>query len=223
MATTTDLISGPETFAELLEQLGGIPAERVMLRPAPGTATEEDVVAAMALPRKRICELIDGVLVEKAMGTKEGMLGGIILQHFWNYLDEDDLGIALPGDSAFRLKIGLIRIPDVCFISWDRLPSGELPDEAISGVVPNLAVEVLSKSNTPKEMTRKLQDYFQAGVQLVWMVDPKPQTALAYTSATRSRYIGKDESLSGGKILPGFTLSLKSLFERGRRKKRKAR
>jgi Uma2 family endonuclease len=224
MATAIDYpVSYPETFADLLEQLGGIPPERVMLRPPPGTATEQDVIAAMELPRKRLCELIDGVLVEKAMGTKEGMLGGIILQHIWNHLDEHDLGIALPGDSAMRLRIGLVRIPDVCFISWDRLPEGELPDEAISGVVPNLAVEVLSKSNTPREMERKLRDYFQAGVQAVWMLDPRTETAQVYTSPTKARKIGKDQALSGGKLLPGFSLPLKELFARGRRGKRKAR
>jgi Uma2 family endonuclease len=129
----------------------------------------------------------------------------------------------LPGDIAVRLKIGLVRIPDVCFISWDRLPGGELPDEAIAGVIPNLAVEVLSKSNTPKEMERKLREYFKAGVQLVWLVDPKTQTARVYSSPTKVRRISKDQALDGGEVLPGFVLPLKELFNRGRRRKRKSR
>jgi Uma2 family endonuclease len=224
MATVTaEPASTPETFADLLEQLGGIPPERVMLRPTPGTATEKDVVVAMELPRKRLCELVDGVLVEKAMGTKEGLLAGLILYLIWNFLDQYDRGLALPGDSAARLKIGLVRIPDVCFISWDRLPGGELPDEAIAGVIPNLAVEVLSKSNTPKEMERKLREYFQAGVQLVWLIEPKTQTARVYSSPTKMRRINKDQALDGGEVLPGFVLPLKELFSRGRRRKRKSR
>jgi Uma2 family endonuclease len=82
---------------------------------------------------------------------------------------------------------------------------------------------VLSKSNTPREMERKLRDYFQAGVQVVWMVDPRIETAQVYTAPTKARKIGKDQALSGGKLLPGFSLPLKELFARGRRGKRRSR
>jgi Uma2 family endonuclease len=217
MATVTTAIESAETLADLVKQLGDIPLERIRLRPAPGTATEEDVVAALEAPRKRICELIDGVLVEKAVGTKEGLLAGIILHLIWDFLDRHDLGVAMPGDSAVRLKLGLLRIPDVCFISWDRLPRGELPDEAIASVVPDLAVEVLSKRNTRPEMRRKLREYFQAGVRLAWLIQPRTQTAEVYTSPTKVRRVGKDQVLDGGDVLPGFTLSLKRLFSRGRK------
>src|SRR5579884_3377201 len=118
-----------ETLADLVKQLGDIPLERIRLKPAPGTATEQDLVAALEAPRKRICELVDGVLVEKPVATKEGLLAGLVLQALWNYLDEHDLGVAVPGDSPLRLWPGLVRIPDVSFISWERLPGGELPDE----------------------------------------------------------------------------------------------
>src|SRR5438552_3940416 len=183
MATVSfESSTGPETFADLLAQLGGIPAERVFLRPMPGTATEADVLAALRRPRKRLCELVEGVLVEKVMGTKEGLLAGLILYLLWDFLESHDLGMAFPGDSPFKLKLGLVRIPDVCFISWDRLPTGELPDEAVASVVPDLAVEVLSKSNTRREMERKLRDYFQAGVRLVWFIDPRTETARVYTT-----------------------------------------
>jgi Uma2 family endonuclease len=119
--------------------------------------------------------------------------------------------------------MGLVRIPDVSFISWSRLPGGELPDEPIASVIPDLAVEVLSESNTPQEIERKLREYFQAGVRLVWVVDPKTQSATVYTSPSRSRKVGKEEALSGGKVLPGFLLPLKELFARARRGKRKSR
>jgi Uma2 family endonuclease len=218
MATAAIAVESVETLADLVKQLGGIPLERIRFRPAPGTATEEDVVAALEAPRKRICELVDGVLVEKAVGTREGLLAGIILHLIWDFLDRHDLGIALPGDSAVRLKLGLLRIPDVCFISWDRLPEGELPDEAVAGIVPDLAVEVLSAGNTKAEMDRKLREYFQAGVRLAWLIQPRTQTAEVYTSPKKLRRFGKDQLLDGGDILPGFTLSLKRLFSRGRKR-----
>jgi hypothetical protein len=69
----------PETVADLLARLGGIPPERIRMQPPPGLATEADVLAALAAPRKRLCELIDGVLVEKAMGFTEAVLAGAMI------------------------------------------------------------------------------------------------------------------------------------------------
>ena len=134
-----------DTLAATVKQLGGIPLHRILMKPAPGTATESDLLRLLEAPRKRICELVDGILVEKPMGTKDALLAGFIIHLFFDFLDEHDLGIVVGADGPLRLRLGLVRIPDVCFISWDRLPGGELPDEAIAGVVPDLAVEVLSR------------------------------------------------------------------------------
>jgi Uma2 family endonuclease len=213
----------PETMAEVLEQIGEVPLSRLPVRPPMGTATEKDVVDALERADKRLYELVDGYLMEKPMGTKEGLLASFIAHLLWAFLDEHDLGIVLGADGPIRLRLRLVRIPDVCFIPWERLPDGELPDEIIAGVVPTLAVEVLSESNTKSEMTRKLKDYFEAGVKLVWLIDPKSQTATAYTSPTKSQFVAQEEALGGGKVLPGFTLPLKDLFARTRRKKRKSR
>jgi Uma2 family endonuclease len=201
------------TVADLVRELGDIPLERIRRRPAPGTATEADVVGALEAPRKRICELVDGVLVEKVLATKEGMLAMVIGYFLLTYLSTNKKGLVLGADSPTRLRLGLIRIPDVCFISWERVPGDELPDEAITSVIPDLAVEVLSPGNTKKEMERKLKDYFQAGVRLVWLVQPKTQTAEVYTSPTKKRKIGKDQALDGGDVLPGFSLPLPQLFD----------
>jgi Uma2 family endonuclease len=213
----------PETFAELYRQIGNVPMERIRMQPPPGTATEEDVIAELDRADKRLCELVDGVLVEKAMGTREGLLGGLLGHFLWQFLEEHDLGLVLGADGPIRLRLGLVRIPDVCFISWGRLPGGQLPDEAIASVVPELAVEVLSEGNTKAEMERKLGDYFAAGVKLVWLVQPKTETATAYTSPAKGKRVGKEQVLGGGEVLPGFRLPLKDLFARARRRQRKSR
>jgi Uma2 family endonuclease len=222
VATVTELET-PETVADLLEKIGEVPLDRLPLRPPIGTATERDVIAALERADKRLYELVDGVLVEKPMGTKEGLLASFIAYLLWAFLEENDLGIVLGADGPIRLRLRLVRIPDVCFIPWERLPGDELPEEVIAGVVPTLAVEVLSEGNTKSEMGRKLKDYFEARVKLVWLIDPKKQTAAAHTSPTKSRAVEKDGVLDGGKVLPGFTLSLKDLFARARRRKRKPR
>jgi Uma2 family endonuclease len=208
-----------ETLADLLARLGNVPLSRVRFRPLPGTAKERDVIAARRSPKPRLCELIDRVLVEKAaVGSEEALLAGLILQQIWNYLDEHDLGFALGGDGIIRLWRGRLRIPDVSFFSWSRLPGGEFPSEAIASIVPDLAIEVLSRSNTKAEMALKLDDYFRAGTRLVWFVDPRTRTADVYSSATDFKHIGRSGKLSGDAILPGFSLPLAKLFSRIRRK-----
>jgi Uma2 family endonuclease len=210
-----------ETLADLVHRLGDVPLDRIMMHPAPGTATEADVIKTLEAPRKRICELVDGVLVEKAVGTTEGLLAGLIVHLLWDFLGASDLGVVIPGDGPLRLWLGLVRIPDVSFVPWSRIPGGEFPDTPIARIVPELAVEVLSKGNTKKEMERKLKEYFKAGVRLAWLVEPRTQTAEVYTSPTKKRKIRADQALDGGDVLSGFRLPLEQLFARLKRRGKK--
>jgi Uma2 family endonuclease len=210
-----------ETFAEVLERIGDVPPNRIRLWPPPGTATEKDVIAAMEAPRKRLCELVDGVLVEKAEGIREALLAGVLVKLLWEFVEPDDLGIVLPGDASLRLMPGLVRFPDVSFISWETIGADEVPKGPVPDLAPDLAVEVISQSNTKKEMERKLRDYFVSGVRLVWLIYPKKtQTAEIYTAPDAMRRVGKTHALDGGDVLPGFQLSLKDLFARPKRRKR---
>src|ERR1041384_6769594 len=93
---------------------------------------------------------------------------------------------------------------------WPKQPS---PRRPIPAIVPYLAVEVISETNTWKEMTLKLGTYFEAGVWLVWIIDPATRDARSYTSLTKVLAVPPGGSLDGGDVLPGFSLSLKSLFE----------
>ena len=211
----------PQNLADLLKQIGDIPPERIPLVAPLGRATEKDVIVALEAADKRLYELVDGVLVEKAMGTRESQLAFLIGYFIMRFLERHDLGIVLGADGALRVMPGLVRIPDISFISWVKLPDRELPHKPIADLFPDLAVEVLSESNTKPEMERKLQDYFRVGVRLVWVIQPKTQTAKIYTSPTDVRHIGKAQALDGGDVLPGFKLPLRQLFARlkGRRGK----
>jgi Uma2 family endonuclease len=200
------------TLADLLEQLGDIPPNRIRLQPPPGRATEKDLIALHNRDGKLLCELVDGVLVDKAMGYKESLLAGWLLHFLWSFLERNDLGTVAGADGAMRLMADLVRIPDVSFISWDRLPGREIPDEPLPNLVPDLAVEVLSKGNTPKEMARKLREYFNAGTRLVWLVDRKKEIVDVYTTPDDQRRFAKNQTLDGGEVLPGFTLPLRKLF-----------
>lgn len=208
------------TVADLLKRLGDIPPERVWFRPVPGTATEQDVLNIEA-HQNRLCELVDGVLVEKTVGYYESRVAALFIYYLERFLERCDLGIVLGADGTLRLLPGLVRIPDVSFISWDKLPNRALPPEPIPDLVPDLAIEVLSAGNTADEMRRKLREYFKVGVRLVWLIDPATRTAEVYTGARKKTAITAAESLDGGTVLPGFRLNLQKLFTRaGRRRNR---
>jgi Uma2 family endonuclease len=219
MATASNKKVVFETAAEMLERLGNVPLQRILMKPAPGTAREKDVLAAERQSRKRLCELIDGVLVEKVMGARESLLTSPLIHQLEAHAEESDIGVVLGEAGMLQLFPGQVRIPDVSFISWERIPGGVFPAKPIPNIVPNLAIEVLSPSNTKKEMERKLRDYFFAGVELVWLINPRTQTAEVYTSPTDVQRIGKSGSLDGGRVLPGFRLPLKRLFARLARRK----
>ncbi len=109
--------------------------------PPPGEATEEDVVAIHGR-EKRLYELVDAVLVEKTMGAYEAYLAIELAAILRNYVRQRGLGIVLGPDGMMRLAPGLVRIPDVSFISFDRLPGRKVPRQAMFDLAPELAVEV---------------------------------------------------------------------------------
>lgn len=199
------------SMADLQRHLGGIPAERILVVPPPGYATEDDVIRLDA-HEDRLCELQDGILVEKPMGWYESMIAMLIGIEIGNYLKTHDVGKLLGSDGSLKILPGIVKIPDVSFISWDRWPKRKLPRRPIPALVPDLVVEVLSDTNTKAEMAAKLVKYFEAGVRLVWYIDPETRTARAYVSPTDVAEIAVDGTLSGGDVLPDFQLSLSWLF-----------
>lgn len=210
MATAT-LATTSETVADLLARLGDIPPHRVRMKPTPGTATEQDVIDAWNRDR-RLCELIEGTLVEKTVGFPEGILAAILVRILGVFVHEHDLGLVNGPDGMMRIAPHMVRMPDVSFISWERLGSKLIPRTAIPDLYPNLAVEVISEGNSHAEMQRKLHEYFDAGVSLVWYIYPGTETAIVYTSPEQSTNIPGDGELDGGAVLPGFSLKLADLF-----------
>ena len=146
------------------------------------------------------------------MGSFESYLAGVLVQLLGAFVTENQLGIVLPPDGMLRLRPKLVRLPDVSFISWERLPGRTVPREEIWSIAPDLAVEVISRGNTRQEMDRKLSDYFAAGVRLVWYVYPATSEVRVYASADKYVTLTAQETLEGGDVLPGFQLRLATLF-----------
>jgi len=212
-----------KTVADVLAELGDISPYRVRLRPYPAKVAD---VVRIQEREKRLFELVDGFLVEKVMGHPESRVASALIAALENYLETNDLGVVSGEGGMFRLPGNLVRIPDVAFVPWQSFPNDEALVESVPEVIPGLAVEVLSQSNTPGEMSRKLREYFRAGVRLVWFVDLVKETVTAFTSEERSKVISSAGKLDGGKVLPGFELSVAKIFaklKRSRKPKRSGR
>lgn len=203
------------TVADLQKRLGGIPAERIRLYPPPGFATERHVTEIHDR-ENRLFELQDGILVEKGMGAYESLLAVIISTEVSVFLRTHNLGRVLGADGTLRILPGIVKIPDVSFVSWDRWPTTLSP---IPDIVPDLAIEVLSQSNTVAEMEIKLNQYFEAGVRLVWYVDPPTKSARSFICSNNVTEIQANGILDGAEVLPGFELSLQALFDEADRQR----
>jgi Uma2 family endonuclease len=211
-----DSTTQPLTLAELLVQFGPISAARLRHDPPPGCATQQDVTEIEAR-EDRLYELFDGVLLEKVMGFYESFLAGLLVQFLGSFVREHDLGVVVGADGILQLPAQQVRIPDVSFVSWQRLGGRELPAEPIPMLAPDLVVEVISEGNTAEEMNRKLKDYFAAQVRQLWYVYPDTKSVFVYKGTQEPVAFSGEAVLDGGELLPGFQLSLKQLFAQPQR------
>jgi Uma2 family endonuclease len=196
---------------QILKNLGGISPSRVLLKKSLGLATEADLIKHNDR-KDSICELIDGLLVEKAIGFTESGLPIALGAYLRAFIVPRNLGMVTGADGMMRLFPGQVRVPDLAFSSWDRIPGRRRPKDAIAGFAPDLAIEVLSPSNTKKEMARKRREYFKSGVRLVWEVDPRARTVAVYEVPEHPTILDESQTLDGGAVLPGFVLPLADLF-----------
>jgi Uma2 family endonuclease len=204
---------GSLTVGELYEKFGPIPLSRLRLDRYPGT--EEDVIEIHA-KEKKLCELFDDLLVEKPMGAAESQIAMILGSLILNFLRDHELGTVYGEGGMMRLTPTLVLIPDVAFVSWDQFPGGKSTLEPIPSIHPDIAVEVLSRSNTPKEMKKKRREYFDNGTRLVWIVDPVSRTVNVYTSEKPDvpTVLTETDVVSGDPVLQGFSFPVAKLFEK---------
>ncbi len=200
----------PSSLEHRLQELGDILANRVLLQPPPGTASLDDLLRVNSTSQ-HLCELVDGTLVEKAMGYKQSVVAVAISTLLRLFVSKNQLGLVSGADGFFQL-LSTTRGPDVAFVHRDRLPQGKLPTDAYPAIAPNLVVEVLSEGNTRGEMNRKRLEYFHAGVQLMWIVDLDNRTIAIYRSSSAYRLVGEDDLISGEDVLPGFECKVQEFF-----------
>jgi Uma2 family endonuclease len=170
---------------------------------------------ATAIPDDMLYEVVDGKIVEKEMGAREVEIAGILVQFLGNFARTHRVGRALV-EFIFRIDQtkDLQRRPDVAFVSHARWPvHRRVPDVAVWDMVPDLAIEVVSPSNTANHVHEKIHEYFKAGVTRVWVVYPRQQEVYVYASPTQIQVLQLGQELDGGDLVPGFRLPLAALFE----------
>lgn len=161
-------------------------------------------------------EVIDGRIVEKTMGVYENLLAGLIFGSLDRYAEAHPIGRAvIEVIFDLRPRVNRERRPDVGFVSFERWARDRRVARSRSwAVIPELAVEIISPTNTVDEVAEKLEEYFLVGVRQVWVVYPAQAKIYVYSSTTSVRILARGDELDGGDVLPGFRLPVGGLFDR---------
>src|SRR5215208_6406236 len=153
-------------------------------------------------------ELIDGEPVEMTPSADESSsIGATILGFLAQYVRESRLGRLYGADGGFVLfpDRATVRVSDAAFVRADRAPQGEAR-KSFPRLAPDLVVEVLSPSDRASEVVAKLEMYQEAGVPLIWLVDPDNETVTIIAAGQPTRVLKQGDTLDGGDVLPGFTV-----------------
>ena len=174
------------------------------------TLAEFEAICELPENRDRILELIEGEIVEK-MPTNPycSVLAARIVQYMGMFVDEHDLGYVTGADGGYNISEENSFAPDVGFISKTRQP--ELPHRGYNPIPPDLAVEVISPTDSYSDVSKKVAAYLRSGTQIVWVFDPETELVVVHTP-DGSKTLGKDDTLGGGDVLPGFTLPINKIF-----------
>ena len=157
-------------------------------------------------------ELDEGELIEMTRPAyKHNRVMGNLFGELRGYFKTNRIGEALVSENLYALSRATRRAPDVAIILGDHRK--ELEHAKVIAIVPDIAAEVLSPSETPRMIHRKLKQYFEAGVKEVWLIDPDAQEVEVWTKlALPDHALGAGESLTS-RLMPGFQLPLADLFE----------
>lgn len=180
----------------------------------PTLATTEVSQAPSRPDSEALYEVVNGEMVELApMGAHEVWLASFLNIKLGSFAQGQNIGYVVT-EMLFELRPGLQRRPDVAYVSYQRWSRRRhIPRINAWPVVPELAVEVVSLSNTFEEVVRKVSEYFAAGVQHVWIITPAEQRVYVYTSPTQITVLTRQDVLGDASLLPGFSLPLTEMFD----------
>ena len=178
---------------------------------APRFFTAEDL---WQMPTDQPWELWDGELrVVPGAGGEASSIAGTIGTLVLLFVRPRGLGLVTAADGTYILARDpdTVLVPDAAFVRWDRLPNRTAP-KGYSPVAPDLAVEVRSPLDRPKDIVAKLEHYRRARMPLVWWVDPACRTVAVYRDGQFIAALGEGDELDGGDVLPGLRFPVAEIF-----------
>lgn len=180
------------------------------------TTPSADLISAeqfLHMPEGEGAELVDGRIVEVPMGSLSSWIGGELHFLIRAFLATTQLGRVFPQETGMAIwpaRTRHVRKPDVTFVRRGRLPEGK-PQQGWLTVVPDFVAEVVSPGDEAEDLERKLLDYREAGIPLIWVIYPNTRTAQVLTPGSRMD-VDAEGVLDGGDVLPGFQVRLTDLF-----------
>jgi Uma2 family endonuclease len=159
-------------------------------------------------------ELVDGESIDMGnSGMEHGYVACILVARLTTLVQQDKLGAVCDSSTAFTLKNGNKRSPDVSFVNKERLKGLKRPPRGFFQGSPDLAIEILSPNNTVEEIHAKIVEYFENETLLVWVIHPDERYVLVYHAPEPDRFLRADDMLDGEAIVPGFSMAIADLFE----------
>jgi Uma2 family endonuclease len=181
--------------------------------------TRRDVVTAdqlFAMPKDgNRYELIEGIVsVMSFAGGEHGQIAGRILRRLGNFVEEKDLGATFAAETGFRIHVSpdTVRAPDAAFVSHERLATVESL-QGFLPLAPDLAVEVISPSDTFSEVEAKAAQWLDAGTKIVLVADPATFTLRVYKAGADIQVLRKGDTFNAGIVCDDWKLSVDDAFQ----------
>ncbi|MCS7168462.1 MAG: Uma2 family endonuclease [Gemmatales bacterium] len=168
----------------------------------------------LRMPKDRRYELVDGELLEKPMSAISSAVGLQLANRLAAFVESNDLGIVFNADASYRCfpnNPDRVRRPDISFIRKERI-TPELWQWGHIPLVPDLVVEVLSPHDLSKDTEERIDDYLEAGVPLIWVVQPATRRVYVYRPDRPGLILGPHDELTGEPVLPGLRLTVREIF-----------
>src|SRR5882672_4137823 len=162
-----------------------------------------------------VYELIKGELIKVSPppGHEHGLVAMNIAGPLYSYAKTKNLGNVYAAETGFLLEQDpdTVRAPDVAFVRRERIQKAGTVEGYWIGA-PDLAVEVLSPSDTVRRIEGEVAEWLESGSRLVWVVRPKMHTVTVYRSLTEIVVLTEKDTLDGGDVVPGFQIPIAEIF-----------
>jgi Uma2 family endonuclease len=156
-------------------------------------------------------ELVDGEIVVGPTGFRHATIVAKIVHMIGSFLERNPIGEVCADNLGIKLPNGNLRSPDITFVRNEKIPTGTLAD-AFADFIPDLAVEVVSPQDSPREVGQKIGEFLECGVPVVWLVDPARETVTVYRSLSQAETFTIKDTMTAEPSLPGFSCAVSRFF-----------